>query len=1046
MNPFIESLNRWGSHATTIAGPMLWQSSLLIAALFVLDALLRRRARAVIRYALWSLVLLKLILPPALALPTGLGYWLRPSHPPAVVSPLPPAVSVITFAQATPVPPAAPAVVRIRTRLNLDGGLLLAGLVGSLILFGFLVRRSAQVGGLVRRAGPAPKEFQTLLDDCRVQLGLRQTVRLKLSPSAFSPAVCGLRTPVVLLPRQLAERLAHDQLVPVLLHELIHVQRRDVWVNCLQALLQTVYWWHPLVWLANARIRRVREEAVDEAVMVALGPQAESYPATLLEVAKLAFTRPWIALGLVGIFESKGALQERIRRLVERPVPHSAKLNVAGIVAVAACGALLLPMAHGHRAEAPAAPLPLATASMRGPSVLLNCVILEVSDDASPLLQLGPPSSVGTNGHQVWVRPSEQFAGLFAALSNQPGILIVARPRLVVASGVTGTISVTRATNLNGRTVQLGPVCELTPHVQGTDIDLTLKASLTEMAKVEGDGRTFAANAVGYVTRDAANVRVTVPDSGGGVVHNPGVTTSEGRQLLFVVRPVIVREAGAAAGADRPTPESAAVSAEGNRPSVVQVTASDPPYSLEGDPMTLEELGEALAREVAAGRSRVIQIRAANDVALGSLQKVLDAAQAAGVTRLSLRGTPDDERPSDPNTGSPAVPGLETRIFKVNPSTFIEGMLLASPLDNFAPDTSPYGGGGVGLLDLPRKSVPSRDDRGFVGGGGSGVTSTNRNQALQDAVRAFFTAAGVNMLPPNQLYFKDRTGVLMVRATPQELVMIQKAIEVLNVAPPQLTIEAKFIEAPEDFVKRISVGTEVTSANATNQMRILSDSQARSFLKNLQRTPGVDVLAAPKLTTLSGRQAQIQVVEIKTILTGIDPQALAEPGRTASDVTNASPFLSKQVPLGSTLDVTASAADDGYTVELDATASVTEFLGYDKPTNAVTVYVKGEKKEVEPPLPRMRTRSVSGRAPLYDGQSLLLIGPSTAVTYRFVDKVPVLGDIPVLGRLFRHEGTSQTGKHVLILITPTLIDPAGNRIHTPDSLPFDPNTVPPQPK
>ena len=83
----------------------------------------------------------------------------------------------------------------------------------------------------------------------------------------------------------------------VLLHELIHLRRRDVWVNFLQALLQIFYWWHPLVWLANARIRRVREEAVDDAVMLALRDEAEAYAPTLLEVAKLALNRPLASLG-----------------------------------------------------------------------------------------------------------------------------------------------------------------------------------------------------------------------------------------------------------------------------------------------------------------------------------------------------------------------------------------------------------------------------------------------------------------------------------------------------------------------------------------------------------------------------------------------------------------------------------------------------------------------------------------------------------------------------------------------------------------------------
>ena len=67
---------------------MLWQSSLLIAALLALDLALHRRVRAAVRYALWLVVLLKLLLPPSLALPTSLAWWVRPSAPPpATISP-----------------------------------------------------------------------------------------------------------------------------------------------------------------------------------------------------------------------------------------------------------------------------------------------------------------------------------------------------------------------------------------------------------------------------------------------------------------------------------------------------------------------------------------------------------------------------------------------------------------------------------------------------------------------------------------------------------------------------------------------------------------------------------------------------------------------------------------------------------------------------------------------------------------------------------------------------------------------------------------------
>src|SRR5208283_3766492 len=100
-------------------------------------------------------------------------------------------------------------------------------------------------------------------------------VQVRLTTNSMSPAVCGLFRPTILIPQSLANHFTDEQLRAVLLHELIHLRRRDVLVNFAQALLQIFYWWHPLFWLANMRIHRVREEAVDDAVMLALREEAE---------------------------------------------------------------------------------------------------------------------------------------------------------------------------------------------------------------------------------------------------------------------------------------------------------------------------------------------------------------------------------------------------------------------------------------------------------------------------------------------------------------------------------------------------------------------------------------------------------------------------------------------------------------------------------------------------------------------------------------------------------------------------------------------------
>ncbi|HEX5400305.1 MAG TPA: M56 family metallopeptidase, partial [Verrucomicrobiae bacterium] len=342
----IELLNHWGEQFLNFAWPMLWQSSLLITVIFALDFALRRKIRAAIRYALWLVVLVKLILPPTLALPTGPSWWIHSPAPPPVASP--PLSFTVSYGDQmtvpdfptvpTPVaPPPKPPALKPAAWTMISFGVVSAGLlVWLLIRWRVVVRK-------VRNASE-PKELNTLPDESARLAGLRSRVRLKLTEDSMSPAVCGLFRPVILLPRSLVEKLSVDQLRAVLLHEAIHLRRGDVWANCAQALLQIAYWWHPLLWLANARIRRVREEAVDDAVMLALRDDADIYAPTLLEVAKFAFRRPLASLGLVGILESRSALRQRIERLINFNSPRKAGLTIVSILGILAFSAVALPM------------------------------------------------------------------------------------------------------------------------------------------------------------------------------------------------------------------------------------------------------------------------------------------------------------------------------------------------------------------------------------------------------------------------------------------------------------------------------------------------------------------------------------------------------------------------------------------------------------------------------------------------------------------------------------------------------------------------------
>ena len=272
INACVTGLNSLGRGFCGHAAAMFLQVSVLVAVLLASDILLRHRVRATIRYWIWMLVFVKLLLPPTFSLPTGIGYWCGECVPlsPTVATPAldraePPwarggetpgtAAAMPTGdrpdsnrAAAEPVGSA----VTTYERLTWRGAVFLLWGGGVLILGGWVIQRLFFVRRLIAQSRPVQGEALDMLDQCRRQMSIRHNVGLRLSAGSFSPAVCGLLKPTILVPSALLERLSPDRLRPVLIHELAHVKRADLWINCLQTALQIIYFYNPLVWLASA--------------------------------------------------------------------------------------------------------------------------------------------------------------------------------------------------------------------------------------------------------------------------------------------------------------------------------------------------------------------------------------------------------------------------------------------------------------------------------------------------------------------------------------------------------------------------------------------------------------------------------------------------------------------------------------------------------------------------------------------------------------------------------------------------------------------------
>src|SRR5262249_20941514 len=152
-------------------------------------------------------------------------------------------------------------------------------------------------------------EWGSLAERVRRELGLRRRVRLLLADGPVVPMTWGLLAPVVLLPSD-ARDWAPPRRRHVLLHELAHVQRGDWPMQLVAQVVCALYWFQPLAWLAARALRRERERACDDHVLLAGGKPSE-YAGHLLDIARSrspGFAGSYAALAMARRSQLEGRL------------------------------------------------------------------------------------------------------------------------------------------------------------------------------------------------------------------------------------------------------------------------------------------------------------------------------------------------------------------------------------------------------------------------------------------------------------------------------------------------------------------------------------------------------------------------------------------------------------------------------------------------------------------------------------------------------------------------------------------------------------------
>lgn len=203
-------------------------------------------------------------------------------------------------------------------------------ILGSILFF---VRHLLQLTTLkqwIASSGTVESDkINTLLAETTRAAGLQRQPRLRISPRVNSPIVTGLIRPTILLPEN-AYHWELNTLRMVLLHELGHIRRRDLWVSHIAQLNCIIHWCNPFVWLLRNRLRHQCEFAVD-AQIIANGTDAKCYISALCDVAENLTNNHAIPATALAMAD-QASLRNRVNRLLiqqKKPSPWIVGLLLA---------------------------------------------------------------------------------------------------------------------------------------------------------------------------------------------------------------------------------------------------------------------------------------------------------------------------------------------------------------------------------------------------------------------------------------------------------------------------------------------------------------------------------------------------------------------------------------------------------------------------------------------------------------------------------------------------------------------------------------------
>ena len=319
-----------------------------------------RKASAHWRYLLWLVVIAKCLTPPMLSLPLAVlpqhtesrwdeivasapattetsSVYISTNRPKSIPSPT--SDQHALAAQSPSIPPTD------SSQFDHRQWLIAAWLLGVGIILTYVSLRAWTTHRRLRRARlPVDKEIRDMVASLAKGLGMGRAPTVYTTGPIAQPFVWGWLRGNIYVPLHFAKTVPAEQQRAILTHELAHVARWDAAVNHVQIIVQAIFFFHPLVWWTNKKIRQEREKCCDEIVLTSSGARPQLYCEAIVDMLTLEYKARYAspALALTG---STRNIQERIVTILTPGRKFCRRPSSAAIVTMFFVAACVLPTA-----------------------------------------------------------------------------------------------------------------------------------------------------------------------------------------------------------------------------------------------------------------------------------------------------------------------------------------------------------------------------------------------------------------------------------------------------------------------------------------------------------------------------------------------------------------------------------------------------------------------------------------------------------------------------------------------------------------------------